>query len=220
MRKKSTFEELANSTLVKPALTPVSIPYISPYDSTAAVAEYRRMITEMQALERIDAEYTAEAGAAAREFGVPQGFFENLARGVVQEGSQMHQEMMALHRNSAAAAARHSELQTDAILRDHATTRQEIVRNAAMQQRVAESLRGMPAQLAEAVLTAMRGAGAAASTPDAAAPPSPASFASPSPAPEALAWRSPFLSEVCLAPPRLAPSLALVSSLGLGPSRI
>ena len=89
---------------------------------------------------------------------------------------------MGLHRNSAAAAARHSELQTDAILRDHATTRQEIVRNAAMQQRVAESLRGMPTQLAEAVLTAMRGGGAAANTPDAAAPASPASFASPSPA--------------------------------------
>ena len=81
MRKKSTFEELANSTLVKPALTPGSIPYISPYDSTAAVAEYRRMLTETQALEHINAEYRAETAVAARGFGVPQEFFQNLARG-------------------------------------------------------------------------------------------------------------------------------------------
>ena len=76
MRKQPTFDELANSTLVKPAVTPASIPYLSPYDATAAVAEFRRMIANTQAQERTDAEYQAATAAAARNSAVQRAFLK------------------------------------------------------------------------------------------------------------------------------------------------
>ena len=81
MRKKPTVEELANGTLVKPAVTPVSIPYIPPHDATFAVTELRQMMAAMKTHENVGAEYRAETAAAARDFGVPQEFFQTLARG-------------------------------------------------------------------------------------------------------------------------------------------
>ena len=81
MRKKPTLEELANSTLVKPVVTPVSIPYIPPHDATFAVAELRQMMAAMKTHENVGTVYRAETAVAARDFGVPQEFFEHLARG-------------------------------------------------------------------------------------------------------------------------------------------
>ena len=135
MRKKSTFEELANSTLVKPVLKPGSIPYISPYDSTAAVAEYRRMLTKTQVLEHINAEYRAETAAAARGFGVPQEVFESFAAGLVSQGSKMHEDLTKQQQHYAAAAQKQLDLQTDAFLKQHGTMRQGLARNTDMQKK-------------------------------------------------------------------------------------
>ena len=74
MRKKPTFEELANSTLVKPAAAPVPIPYMPPHGATFAATELRQKIAAMQAHKHVGAEYRAETTAATRDFGVPRDF--------------------------------------------------------------------------------------------------------------------------------------------------
>ena len=76
MRKKPTFEELANSTLVKPQLPPALLPYIPPNDGSAAVMEHLRATMEsLQRNEVNDERIQAEGAAAAREAGIPRELF-------------------------------------------------------------------------------------------------------------------------------------------------
>ena len=126
MRKKPTFEELANSTLVKPAVRSAAIPYIPPNDSTFAVTELRQKMAEMQAQEVAGEQYRADTTAAAREFGATREFFEDLTKGVITEGGQMHQAMVDQHARYADAATRPSQLQQEAIMREHLSTREQI----------------------------------------------------------------------------------------------
>ena len=104
MRKKQTFEELANSTLVKPQLPPAFLPYIPPNDGSAAVMEHLRATMENLQRNEVNGEtIRAEGAAAAREAGLPREFFENLARGVATGNIKMHGQMMLQHRQAAEA---------------------------------------------------------------------------------------------------------------------
>ena len=92
MRKKPTYEELANSTLAKSVVKPVDNPYNLPNDNTTAVAEFKRMLAEDEIRQIIGGNYRAATTAAARESGLPRECFEDLARRVVTDGSNMHNE--------------------------------------------------------------------------------------------------------------------------------
>ena len=72
MRKKPTYEELANSTLAQSVLKPNKIPYNLPNDNTTAVAEFKRMLEEDEIRQIIGEEYRASTTAAARESGLPR----------------------------------------------------------------------------------------------------------------------------------------------------
>ena len=124
MRKKPTYEELANSTLAKSVVKPVKIPYNLPNDNTTAVAEFKRMLAEDEIRQTIGENYRAATTAAARESGLPREYFENLARQVVTEGNKMHEEMRKQSPDAAAAATRLTQLQTETLLREHAVAHQ------------------------------------------------------------------------------------------------
>ena len=165
MRKKPTYEELANSTLAKSVVDPINIPYIPPNDNTAAIAEFKRMLAEEGEREIIGERFSAAASSAARESGLPREFFENLARNVVTEGSRMHAETRKQSQDAAAAATRLTQLQTETLLREHATAQQGIQENINMQRQVRETMNTMPTNMVDAVLAAMQSSGAASSTP-------------------------------------------------------
>ena len=120
MRKKPTYEELANSTLAKSVVKPVVNPYNLPNDNTTAVAEFKRMLAEDEIRQIIGEEYRAATAAAARESGLPREYFEKLAERVVTDGSNMHNETRKQSQDAAAAAARLTQLQTETLLREHA----------------------------------------------------------------------------------------------------
>ena len=94
MRRKPTFEELANSTLAKPTMAPVAVPYLPPNGNTFAVTELRQMMAAARAQENVCEQYRAGATGAARDFGVPREFFDKIARGSVTEGGEMHKNLI------------------------------------------------------------------------------------------------------------------------------
>ena len=173
MRKKPTYEELANSTLAQSVLKPNKIPYNLPNDNTTAVAEFKRMLAEDEIRQIIGEEYRATTTAAARESGLPREYFEKLAERIMTDGSNLHNETRKQSQDAAAAAARLRQLHTDALLQGHAATQQGIQRNIDMQQQVGESLNSMPSNITAAVLAAMQSSGAASSTPTSPPPPPP-----------------------------------------------
>ena len=126
MRKKPTYEELANSTLAKSVVTPVTIPYIPPNDNTAAVAEFKLMLAEEEEREIIGEQYSAATNSGAREFGLPRECVEHLARHVVTESSKMHDATRQQRQDATAAATRLTQLQTEALLREHAFAQKRI----------------------------------------------------------------------------------------------
>ena len=98
MRKKQTYEELANSTLAKLVVKPVKIPYNLPNDNTTAVAEFKRMLAEDEIRQIIGEEYRAATTAAARESGPPREYFEKLVEHLhpyLVKGKQIYLEGLA-----------------------------------------------------------------------------------------------------------------------------
>ena len=130
------YEELATSTSAKSVVTPIATPYIPPNDNTAAVAEFRRMLAEEEMREVIGEQYTAETTSAAREAGMSRQDFEDLAKRVVFEGSQMHTETRKQSQDAAAAAVRLTQLQTGTLLREHIKSHEGIKDNVNMKQPV------------------------------------------------------------------------------------
>ena len=137
MRKKPTFEELANSTLVKPQLPPAFLPYIPPNDGSAAVMEHLRATMETLQRNEVNGErIQAESATAAREAGLPRDYFENLARGIVTDFSKMHDQLRQQHKQAAEASANHATQQTERLLQGHASTLQEVQRSNETQRAV------------------------------------------------------------------------------------
>ena len=150
MRKKPTFEELANCTLAKPQLPPASLPYIPPNDGAAAVMEHLRATMETLQRNEVNGErIQAESATAAREAGLPRDYFENLARGIVTEFGQMHGQLSQQHRDATAASANHATQQTERLLAEHAAALQEMKRNKEMQDAIAASLQNAPGLTAQ-----------------------------------------------------------------------
>ena len=136
MRKKPTYEELANSTLAQSVLKPNKIPYNLPNDNTTAVAEFKRMLEEDEIRQIIGEEYRASTTAAARESGLPREYFEKLAERIMTDGSNLHNETRKQSQDAAAAATRLTQLQNETLLREHAATQQGIQENISMQRKV------------------------------------------------------------------------------------
>ena len=178
MRKKPTFEELANETLAKPTLVATPLQTVYPDDSTFAVTEFRAMMNELaQAATAAEAARFEEA-AAAREAGVPADFVRQMAEGVMTANSQMHEETRRQQQYFAATTLRSQQLQAETLLREQAATR-------AAAERAATTTEGIRSRLSSTVNQETRAAHeglhtSAAQPSSAAAQPSSAPAAQPS----------------------------------------
>ena len=84
------------------------------------------MLEEDEIRQIIGEEYRASTTAAARESGLPREYFEDLARRVVTDGSNMHNETRQQSQDAAAATARLTQLQTETLLREHAAAQEKL----------------------------------------------------------------------------------------------
>ena len=110
MRKKPTFVELANATLVENSLSPLQLPYCPTNDASHASADLQAMTATLEAQQQRGEDIRAETVQEARNLGVDPTILEQMAQGVMSNTSQMHQEMMQQQQNAAAAQQRMNAL--------------------------------------------------------------------------------------------------------------
>ena len=123
MRKKPTFEELANEALAKPTLVATPLQTVYPDDNTFAVTEFRNMMNELAQAAAAGEAARFEEATAAREAGVPADFVRQMAEGVTTANSRMHEETRRQQQHFAATTLRSQQLQAEALLREQAATR-------------------------------------------------------------------------------------------------
>ena len=151
MRKKPTFVELANATLVENSLSPLQLPYCPTNDASHAIADLQAMTATLEAQQQRGEDIRAETVQEARNLGVDPRILEQMAQGVMSNTSQMHQEMMQQQQNAAAAQQRMNALHHEDMSRQMAATQQAIARNADIQGQAAMSLQNAPDRMAAAV---------------------------------------------------------------------
>ena len=144
MRKKPTFEELANEALAKPTLVATPLQTVYPDDNTFAVTEFRNMMNELAQTAAAGEAARFEEATAAREAGVPADFVRQMAEGVTTANSRMHEETRRQQQHFAATTLRSQQLQAEALLREQAATR-------AVAERAAMTTDGMRSRLISTV---------------------------------------------------------------------
>ena len=157
MRKKPTYEELARATLEnKSTVLGSALPYTPPNDATDAIMQLREMTQQVQAKERIGQDVARDIVEAARDLGVAPTVIQQAAAGTVQPGSDVAQALMQQQQGIAAQQTRQQQLQTDAILRSHASTQRTMDNMAQLQQQTSQSLADHPERIGAAVAAQMR----------------------------------------------------------------
>ena len=71
MRRKPTYQELANATLAKTQLGAVTLPYVPYNDNALAIKELRAMTDRLALETRVNQQTQAQVFATAAETGLP-----------------------------------------------------------------------------------------------------------------------------------------------------
>ena len=103
MRKKPTFQELANVTLKENKLGPLQLPYVPFNSSSQALIELRETMEEVQAQQHRDEDIRAATIQEARAIGVDPQALESLAQKMTTSTSQTIQQLRAEQQNAQAA---------------------------------------------------------------------------------------------------------------------
>ena len=145
MRRKPTYEELARATLEnKSAVLGSTLPYTPPNGASDAIMQLHSMTQQLQAQERLGQDVARETVEAARDLGVAPRVIQQAAAGTVQPGSDVAHAFMRQQQDIAAAQARPQQLQTDAILRSHASTQRTMENMAQVQQQASQAMASHP----------------------------------------------------------------------------
>ena len=103
MRKKPTFQELANATLKESTLGPLQLPYIPFNSSSQALVELQAMREEVQAQQQRGEDIRAATVQEARNLGVDPQVLEQTAQQITTSNNQAMQQLRAEQQNAQAA---------------------------------------------------------------------------------------------------------------------
>ena len=128
MRRKPTFEELANATLKESTVGPLQLPYCPYISNSQALVDLQTRTQQLQAQQQRGEDLQTATIQEARNLGVDPQVIEQTAQGIVTSNSQTFQDMRAEQQNAQAADQRGNELRHEDITRHMAQTQQAIAR--------------------------------------------------------------------------------------------
>ena len=156
MRKKPTFDELANATLKENTLlAPLQLPYI-PYNSTSqALVDLQALTQQLQFKQQRGEDVQAATVQEARDIGVDPSTITQVAQGIAASTSGAVQQLITNQQNAQAAEQRMNELRHEGLTRLIADTQLAIARNTETQAQTASSLSSVPDRMTAALAAQM-----------------------------------------------------------------